>query len=142
VARRLVKEAIKEAGVRYRVKPFTKADPERWREHCGGRPHIGRKCSGKPMCGYGSGPRRTSDHKCKVVGCTAKQAALCLLTQEKCLNCRGNHIVFCSRCAQTTEVTRAAREKRRTEPTERIKKAGGAATWGNRITLGRWAKAL
>jgi hypothetical protein len=76
-AQRLVKEGIMAAGVWYRVEPFTNADPDSRCEHSCGWGHIERKCSGKPACGYCSGPHRTSDHKCNVVGCTAKQGALC-----------------------------------------------------------------
>jgi hypothetical protein len=142
VVRRLVKEGIKVAGVWYRVEPFTHSGPEGRGEHGCRWGHIESKCSGKPGCGYCSGPHRTSDHKCNVVGCTAKQGALCGHTQEKCPNCRGNHIAFSSRCTKKTEVTRAAREERRREPAGRTARAGGAATGTNRITLGQQAEAL
>jgi hypothetical protein len=112
VARRLVKEVIKAAGVWYRVEPFTTAGPYSRCEHCCGWGHMASKCSGKPPCGYSSGPHRTSDHKCNVMGCTATLGALSGHTQEKCPNCRGYHIAFSIRCANKTEVTRAAREAR------------------------------
>jgi len=40
---------------------------------CCGWGHTESKCSSKPKCGYCSGAHWTSDPKCNVVGCTAKQ---------------------------------------------------------------------
>jgi len=94
------------------------------------------------MCGYCSGPHRTSDHKCNIVGCTAKKGALCGHTQEKCPNCRGNQTAFGGRCAKMMEVTRAAREERRREPTGPTTRVGAGAKRTNTIMLGRWAKGL
>jgi hypothetical protein len=142
VAQKQVKEGIKTGGQWYRVEPFTNAGPDGSRKHCVGWGHIESKCSGKPACGYGSGPHRTSDHKCNVVGCTAKQGALCGHTHEKCPNCRGNLIAFSSRSTKKTEVRRAAGEERRREPGGWTTRAGGAAPGMNRITLGRRAEAL
>jgi len=136
VARGLVKEGINAEGVLYRVAPFRNPGQDsRW-EHCCRLGHIQTKSSGKPACCYSSGPHRTSDHKCNVVGCSAKQGALCGHTQERCPNCRGNHIALSSRCAMKTEVTRAAQDERRREPVGRTMRAGGEATGTNRITLG------
>ena len=36
--------------------------------------------------------------------------------QEKCLNCKGNHIAFSSRCGKNAEATRVAKKRRRREP--------------------------
>jgi len=94
------------------------------------------------VCGYCSGPHRTSDHKCDIVGCTAKQGALCGHTQVKYPNCRGNHIAFSNRCAKKREVTRAAQEDNRREPAGRTTRGGEAATGTNRITLGKRAEAV
>jgi hypothetical protein len=142
VVRRLVKEGIKATTVWYQGELFTKAGPDTRCKHCCGWGHIERKCSSKPVCGNCSGPHHTSDHKCNVVGYAVKQGALCGHTQEKCPNCRGNHIAFSSRCTEKTEVTRAAREERRIQPAGRATRARGAATGTNRITLGQRAEAL
>jgi len=111
VARGLLKEGVKAAGVWYQVAPFMNIGPDTRCMHRGvwGRPES--MGSGKPGCGYCSGLHRTSDPKCIVVGCTAQQGALCGHTQEKCPNCRGNLIAFSSRCTKKTEVTGAAWEK-------------------------------
>ena len=142
VARRLVMEDIKEVGVWYKVEPFTNAGPDSRCEHCWGWGHIESKCSGMPVCGDSSGPHHTSNHKCNIVWCTAKQGALCGHTQEKCPNSRRNHIAFSSRWAKKTEVTRVAREKGRTGPARHTTNAGGAATVANRFTVSRPAEAL
>jgi len=112
VARSLVKEGIKAVGVWYRVELFMTAASHSRCEHCCVWGHIGSKCCGKPMCSDWSGPNRTSDHKCTVVGCTAKQGARCGHTQGKCPNNSSNHIAFSSRCGKMADVTRAAREER------------------------------
>jgi len=52
---------------------------------------------------------RTNDHKCNVVGCTAKQGSLCGHRLEKCPNFKGNHIAFSSRCMKKREDTTAVR---------------------------------
>jgi hypothetical protein len=142
-ARGLVKNGIKAAGVWYRVETYTNAGPDSRCELCCGWGHIENKCSNKPTCGYCSGHHRTGDHKCNVVGCTAKQGSLCSHTLEKCPNCKGNHIAFSNRCAKKTEAARAARQSRK------IGQAGQAptgATTGvvsgtNRVALGPRPKA-
>jgi len=135
-AHKLVKEGIKAAGVWYRVKPFTNIGPESRCAHCCSWGHTESKCSGNPVCGDCSGPHRTSDHKCNVVGCTANQGSLCGHTQEKCPNCEGSHIAFSSGCAKKAEATREARERRRKEPAGRTMQTTGATTGANRIVLG------
>ena len=110
----LAKKGIKAAGVWYQVETYTNAGPESRCELCCGWGHIEIKChSNKPTCGYCSGHRRTSDHKCNVVGCTAKQGSLCGHTLGKCPNSRGNHIAFSNRCTKKAEAARAARLSRK-----------------------------
>jgi len=75
--------------------------------------HIENKCGSKPKCGSCSGHHQTSDHKCNVVGCIAKQGSLCGHTLETCPNCKGNHIAFSSRCVKKREATEAARQSRK-----------------------------
>ena len=86
VAQSLVKKGIKVAGVRYRVETYTNEGPGSICELSCGWGHIENKCGRKPKCGYSSGHHRTSDHKCNVVGCTAKQGSLCGHMLEKCPN--------------------------------------------------------
>jgi hypothetical protein len=97
VARRLAKEGIKAAGVWYRVESFTNVDPDSRCEHCCGWGHIKRKCSRKLTCSYCSGPHCTSTDKYNVVGCISNPGSLCGHTQERCHNCKGNHIAFSNR---------------------------------------------
>jgi len=113
VAPGLVKKLIEAAGVWYRVEMYTNAGPDSRCELCCGWGHIENKCGSKPKCGYCSGQHRTSDHKCNVVGCTAKQRSLCSHTLEKSPNCKGNHIAFSSRCVKKTEAAEAARQNRK-----------------------------
>ena len=108
----LVKKGIKAVGVWYRVGAYTNAGPDNRCELRCGWGHIENKCSSKPTCGYCSGHHQTSDHKCNVVGCTAKQGSLCGHTLEKSPNCKGNHIAFSNRCAKKTEAAKAARQSK------------------------------
>jgi hypothetical protein len=109
VPQNLIKKGVKAAGVWHPVEAFRNAGPDSRCELCCGWGHIENKCGNKSKCGYCSGNHRTSDHKCNVVGCTAKQGSICGHTLEMCPNCKGNHIAFSSRCAKTSEATRASR---------------------------------
>jgi len=140
VAQSLVKKGIKAAGVWYRVETYTNEGPDSRCELCCGWGHIENKCGSEPKCGYCSGHHRTSDHKCNVVGCTAKQGSLCGHTLEKCPNCKGNHIAFSSRCVKKTEATEAARQSRKIGLAGRVSTSAARdmamATGSNRVTLG------
>jgi len=138
VAQNSMKNVIKAAGVWHRVEAFTSAGPDSRCELCCGWGHIETKCGNKPKCGYCSGNHQTSDHKCNVVGCTAKQRSLCGHTLERCPNCKGNHIAFSSRCAKKSEAARAARQSRKTGTAGRApaSKATHTATGTNRVVLG------
>ena len=110
----MIKKGIKGGGVWYQVEAFTNAGPDSCGELCCGWGHIENKLGNKPKCGYCSGNHRTSDYKCNVVGCMAKQGSLCVHTLEKCPNCRGNHISFSSRCEKKSEATKVAQQSRNT----------------------------
>jgi len=69
--------AIKAVGVWYQVETYTTAGPHSGCVLCCVWGSIENKCGGKPKSGYCSDHYRTSDHKCNVVGCTAKQRSLC-----------------------------------------------------------------
>ena len=94
VAQSLIKNGIKAAGVWYRVKVLTNVGPDSRCELCCGWGHIENQCGYKPKCGYCSGNHRISDHKCNVVGCTAKEGSLYGHTLEQCPNWNGYHIAF------------------------------------------------
>jgi len=112
VAQKLKNKGINLAGVWHRVEAFTNAGPDSWCELCCGWGHIDNMCGNTPKGGYCSGNHQTSDHKCNVVGCTAKQGSLCSHTPEKSPSAKGNHIVFSSRCAKKSEAASAARQSR------------------------------
>jgi hypothetical protein len=135
----LIKKGIKAAGVWYRVEAFMNAGPDSRCEHCCGWGHIDNKCGSKPKCGYCSGNHRTSDHKCNVVGCMAKQGSLCGHTLEKCPNCKRNHIAFSSRCAKKSEAAKAARQSRKRGTAGRAPTSDAmhTAIGTNRVVLGR-----
>jgi len=107
-AQSMVKNGNKAAGVWYQVELYMNTGPESRCELRCGWGQIENKCGRKPKCGYCSGQHGTSDQKCNVEGCTAKQGSLCGHTLEKCLNCKGNHIAFNSRCEKKTEAAEAA----------------------------------
>jgi hypothetical protein len=100
VVRRLVKEGINAAGVVYRVETFTNVGPDSRCEHCGRLGHIESNCSSKPTFGKWSRPHSTSINQCHVKGCIAKQGSSCGHAQDRCHNCKGNHIAFSSRCTR------------------------------------------
>jgi len=108
LAKSVIKKGIKAGGVWYRVEAFTNVGPASRFELCCGWGHIENMCGSKPRCGYCSGNHRTSNHKCNVVGCMAKQGSLCGHTLEECPNCKRNHVVFSSRCAKESEDAKAA----------------------------------
>jgi hypothetical protein len=83
--------------------------------------------------GYCAGPHRSSEHRCNVVGCASKQGAVCTHTQEKCPNCKGNHIAFSGKCAKKIEAITMARQSRKVQPNGReTREVPGA----NRVALG------
>ena len=139
VTESLVKKGIKAAGVWYRVETYTHEGPDSRSELCCWWGHIENKCGPKPKCGYCSGHHRTSDHKCNLVGCTAKQGSLCGHSLEKCLNCKGNHIAFSSRCMKQTEATEAAWQSRKIGLAGRASMSAArdkaTATSANRVAL-------
>jgi len=75
-----------------------------------------------------------------MVGCTAKQGSLCGHTLEKCLNCKGNHIAFSSRCVKKTEAAEAAQQSRNILlaglESKRAARDRATATGPNRVVLG------
>jgi len=73
----LMKNGIKAAGGWYRVEAFTNTCSDRSCEICCGWGHIERKWNSEPRSGYSPGHQWRSNHKCNVVGCTAKQESLC-----------------------------------------------------------------
>jgi hypothetical protein len=72
----LVKQGIQGAGVWYRVETYTNQGPDTQCVLSFGWGHIENKCSSKHKWGICAGHHRTSDNKCNVVGCTAKQGSL------------------------------------------------------------------
>jgi len=138
VAEMLIKKGIKPAGVWYRVEAFTNTSPDSRCQLCCMWGHIQSKCGSMPKCGCLSGNDRTSDHKCNVVGCTAKQGSLCDHTLEKCPKFKGNHIALSSRCANKTEAANAARQSRKMGLAGRAPtgEAMNTATGTHRVLLG------
>jgi len=68
VARGLLNDGDKAAGVWYQVAPFMNIGPDTRCMHRGEWGRTESMGSGKPACGYCSGVHRTSDPKCNVVG--------------------------------------------------------------------------
>jgi len=138
VAQTLLKKGIKAAGVWYQVETYMNEGHDSRCELCWGWGHIENKCSSKPKSGYCSGHHRTSDHKCNVVGCTAKQGSLCGHMLEKCPNCKGNHIAFSSRFVKKREATEVARQSGKIGPSGQAPKSAALdmATGSNRVVLG------
>jgi len=139
LAQSLIMKGIKAAGVWYRVEAFTNAGPDRRNELCYRLGHIENKCGSKRMSGYCSGNHHTSDHKYNVVGCMAMRGSLCGHTLETCPNCKGNHIVFSTRCAKKSEAAQAALQSRKTGTAGRAptRDVMLTAIGTNRVVLGR-----
>jgi hypothetical protein len=113
VAHGVVRKVVLSLGVWYRVETYTNDGPDSRCELCCGWGNIENKCSSKPKCGYCSAHRRTSNHKCNVVGCAAKLELLCVHRLEMYSNCKQNHIAFSSRCVKKREATKAVRQSRK-----------------------------
>jgi hypothetical protein len=124
----------------YRVETYTNEEPDSRCELFCGWGHIENKCGSNPKCGHCPGHHRTSDHKCNVVGCTAKQGTLCGQTLGKCPNCKGNHIAFSSRSGKKTAATEAAWQSRLIGLAGRASTSAARdvamATGPNRVALG------
>jgi hypothetical protein len=108
VAQSLVKKGIKAVGLCYQVETYMNEGHDSRRKLRCGRGDIVNKCGRMQKCGYCSGHHWTSDHKCSVVGCTAKQGSLCGHMLEKCPNCKANHITITIRCGKKRDTTEAA----------------------------------
>jgi len=106
-------------------------------ELCCGWGHIEVKGSSNPKCGYRSGYRCASDHKCNRVGCTVQLGSLYRHILEKCPNCKGNHIAFSSRCGKNHEATKAAQQQSiiRTAGQALTSEAIHKAIWMNRVVI-------
>jgi len=113
VAQCVIKKGINAAGVWYRLEAFTHVGLNSRCELCCRWGHIENKCGSKPMFSYCSGHHWKSDHKCNVVGCTAKQGSLCGHTLEKCPNYKGNYIVLSSRCVKKSKAAKVAWHSRK-----------------------------
>jgi hypothetical protein len=94
VAMGMEKKGIKAAGGWYRVETYTNTGPVNTSEPSCGCGHIKNKGGTKPTCGYSSSHHWARDHKCNIVGSTAKQGLLCGHTPKKSPKCIGNHIAF------------------------------------------------
>jgi len=54
------------------------------------------------------------DHKCNVVGCKANAEENCTNNVDKCVNCKGVHVVKANCCEKMPAAIKKAREERRT----------------------------
>jgi hypothetical protein len=134
VAQRLLNKGIIAAGERYKVELYMNAGPNSLCELCCGWGHIESKCSHHQLkYGYWAGPHRSSEHRCNLVGCASKQGAVCGHTQEKCPNCKGNHIAFSGKYAKKIEAITMARQSRKVQPSGRETRE---VTGANRVGLG------
>lgn len=133
----LTKQGIKVTGVLYRVEAFMNADCESRSELCSGSGHIEDKCTRRPKCGFCSGHHWTGDHKCNLVGCTAKRASLCGHMLKQCPNCKRNQGVFSSWCAKKSDAAKPAWQSRNTQTAGRAPtcEAMHMATGTNRVVL-------
>jgi len=60
-----------------------------------------------------AGRHLTKDHKCNMVGCNANAGQNCTHNVDKCVNCKGDHIVKANCCVKKPEAIKTAREERR-----------------------------
>jgi hypothetical protein len=112
MAQSIVKKGIKVAGVWYRIEKYRNERPDSRGELCSRWGQIENMCGSMPRCDYCSGHHQTSEHKCNVVGCTAKHGSIWGHTLDMCPICRGNHIAFSSRCVKKREATKVGRQTR------------------------------
>jgi len=105
VTQHWINKPIKVGGVCYHVQALTNTGLDSRCEVCCGWGLIQNRCSRKSKCGYCSGDHWTSDYKFNVVWYMARQGSICSHILKKYPNCKGNHIVFSSRCAKKSKAT-------------------------------------
>jgi hypothetical protein len=110
VAQRLMNEGIKAAGVWYHSSTLVLTVEA----SCAGNGAILRASAATCQCVATAQAHTVPETTSAMAGCNAKQDTLCghTGTQEKCHNCKGNHIAFSSRCAKMTEAAKVVCHRR------------------------------
>jgi len=116
MAKKVLKEGLRAAGVKNDVEKFMNAGPDSFCGVCSRWGHVEVKCGAlkMPACMLCTGRHLTKDHKCNVVGCKANAGQNCTHNVDKCVNCKGNHIAKANCCVKKQEAIKVAREERRT----------------------------
>jgi len=116
MAEKVLKGGLRVAGVKYDVERFMNAGPDSFCGVCSRWGHIDLNCGSlrMPACMLCAGGHLTKDHKCNVVGCKANAGQNCTHNVDKCVNCKGNHIMKANCCVRKQEAIKVAREERRT----------------------------
>jgi len=116
MAEKVLKGGLRAAGVKYDVEKFMNAGPDSFCGVCSRWGHVDSKCGSlkMPACMLCAGRHLTKDHKCNIVGCKANAGQNCTHNVDKCVNCKGNHIVKANCCVKKQEAIKTAREERHT----------------------------
>jgi hypothetical protein len=116
IAQRCLEKGLRAAGVWHEVERYIHAGPDTFCESCCGWAHHDSKCGrlglGVVKCMLCAGKHKTEDHQCDVVGCKAKKGQNCTHNNDKCANCRGNHIAKSNACPNKQEAIQKDKEER------------------------------
>jgi len=102
MAEKVLKGGLRAAGMKYDVEKFMNAGPDSFCGVCSRCGHVEWKCGSlkMPACMLWAGRHLTKDHKCNMVGCKAAAGQNCAHNVDKCVNCKGNHIVKANCCVK------------------------------------------
>ena len=114
MAQKCLEKGLRAAGVWHEVERYIRAGPDTFCESCCGWGHHVSKCGRLAMvrCMLCAGTHKTEDHECDVVGCKARKGQNCTHNNDKCANCKGNHIAKSNVCPKKQEAIQKAKEER------------------------------
>jgi len=110
MAEKVYKRGLRAAGAKYDVEKFMNAGPDFFCGVCSTWGHVEAKCGSlkMPACMLCAGRHLTKDHKCNMVGCKANAGQNCTHNVDKCVNCKGNHIMKANHCVKKPEAIKMA----------------------------------
>ena len=99
-ASKLCSKGLRFGGALKVVEKYWEAGPGSVCMSCAG---VGHDCLGEcgdriVQCVICAGAHKAEDHRCGVIGCTAKMGKICTHVTPKCANCGGNHQATAFKC--------------------------------------------
>ena len=75
---------------------------------------IYKACKAAPKCYICAGAHDALEHKCPIIGCSARTGKPCVHLPIKCIHCKGAHMatsVYCPKRKQAIEIAKKGKEK-------------------------------